>query len=956
VLRCAGVEPPPSVAIASESTYAWPMVGRDAELAALRAAYDEVARGSPVTMLVTGESGIGKSALIRELAEQLAAEDDADVAVLRGRCYERESVPYKALDGVIDALAHFLRGLPDVRAAAMLPPSAALLRRVFPVLGGVDAIARAPLPRREIEDPLELRQRAFASLRQLLQLVSEHYRTIITIDDLQWADADSLLLLHDLLCPPEPPALLLLTSVRTDAAGALPASAAQLTGDVRRLDLGMLPPAAAERLAAILLRHYRVEHVEAAHVAAEAAGHPLYLAELVRHLATQGASPRELPHLDDAIWGRVRHLPALARTVLELVCLSGGPLPRDTARRAADLDERAFAEQVALLRAGHFIRGATASSDSLEPYHDHVRDAVVRLMEPDRKASGLQRLAFALGTAVGATEQPDLLLYHLQLVGDTQRAAELAVSAAERAASALAFDRAAELYAAALELGELAPARRRELTLRVAENLVLAGRGPEAAAMFQRAAEGTDPVTRLECLRKAAEQLLRSGHLERGIEQLRALLAEVGMEFPATPKRALASLLYQRARLRLRGRRWTLRSAREISDRDLLEADLCTSVGQSLGWVDNIRGAAFQTRGLRLALDLGEPIGLGRALGTEAAYQSSQGGAAIERGAAMVGELYLLAERAAVPYLTVLAVLVDGICSYFAGKFGHAARKLRDAELMSRDEVAGTMYEIATGRLARLRALRMLGAFAEIGDMFDVVVRDAERRGDRYSETSLRRSSSLLFLARDDLAGARDNLARATWAPPATGFHVQHWFELEARIELALYEGADAAVLDELAASLAAADSSLLTRVQTIRVVTGWLRGRLLLAASRRDRAAGYGELRRWALRLDRESAPYAGVLAGLLEAGIATSVRKSDEAAGLWRAAAEAADGAEMRIVAACARWRAGEVTGGDKGAALLRQAEAQLTDAGVRQPARFVEVCAPGGPSSLSLPAPRP
>ena len=64
------------------------------------------ARAAPASVYVHGPSGIGKSALVRRFLDQLSA--SGDVVVLRGRCYEQESVPYKALDGVIDSLSHYL--------------------------------------------------------------------------------------------------------------------------------------------------------------------------------------------------------------------------------------------------------------------------------------------------------------------------------------------------------------------------------------------------------------------------------------------------------------------------------------------------------------------------------------------------------------------------------------------------------------------------------------------------------------------------------------------------------------------------------------------------------------------------------------------------------------------------------------------------------------------------------
>src|SRR5262249_10981581 len=79
-----------SVDAVAAPTASVPFVGRQQELLALQAAFDESCGGQAVTMLVHGESGLGKTALVRKLLEDLERRDN-QVLAFTGRCYERES-------------------------------------------------------------------------------------------------------------------------------------------------------------------------------------------------------------------------------------------------------------------------------------------------------------------------------------------------------------------------------------------------------------------------------------------------------------------------------------------------------------------------------------------------------------------------------------------------------------------------------------------------------------------------------------------------------------------------------------------------------------------------------------------------------------------------------------------------------------------------------------------------
>ena len=247
-------------------------VGRATELAMLREAFDETLRGECVVVAVTGESGLGKSTLVRQFGQIVTAEYGA--VVLAGRCWERESVPFKAVDGIVDALARWLSRAPRADVADILPPSAGLLAQVFPSLrpivaeiteaapgsvvpstmtlrqppsarfpagGRLPASVRYPASARGIPasrgpasspapvshaapgsarapiDAREQRVQLFAALRSVFASLSRRLPVVLVVDDLQWSDADGLALLREIVRAPDAPSLLLVATVRATA-------------------------------------------------------------------------------------------------------------------------------------------------------------------------------------------------------------------------------------------------------------------------------------------------------------------------------------------------------------------------------------------------------------------------------------------------------------------------------------------------------------------------------------------------------------------------------------------------------------------------------------------------------------------------------------------------------------------------------------------------------------------
>src|SRR4030095_15650343 len=86
------------------------LIGREPHLAALGEAFDISKRGETVVAFISGLSGMGKTALMRYFLHEERNEEPSLLA-LTSRCYERETMPYKAIDPMVDALARHLKAL-----------------------------------------------------------------------------------------------------------------------------------------------------------------------------------------------------------------------------------------------------------------------------------------------------------------------------------------------------------------------------------------------------------------------------------------------------------------------------------------------------------------------------------------------------------------------------------------------------------------------------------------------------------------------------------------------------------------------------------------------------------------------------------------------------------------------------------------------------------------------------
>ena len=814
VLRRLGVVTPPRV----EGP---PFIGRADFLDALRDAFVRSREGSPTLVLVEGSSGVGKSALVRRFLDEAS---ERQTVVLSGRCYEREAVPYKGFDTIVDALCVWLLRASEAEVDAILPRDVAVLARVFPVLQRVPAIAMAP--RRAIEGahPQQLRSRAFAALRELLARLADRRPLIVFVDDLQWGDADSAALLAEIAMDPSGPAMLTIVAHRSGESS-VALRALRASGDTF-VTLGVEPLISSDtRALARALMGPSADDARVDRVATESAGNPLFVAELARHGSEDLGSLR----LETVLAARIATLTRNAAGLLEVLATFGGPVDLGTAARATEL-ERADAEAAAdELRTANLAR-TSGREDRLEPYHDRIRETVVALLNAETTKELHGRIARALLAAGNA--DPETLLRHARAAGFEPLAAGCAETAAARAAHLLAFDRAAELFREALELSREAAAQRR-LKIALGDALANAGRGREAARIFLDALDGGRED--LELRRRAGEQYLRSGHVGEGLRVIDALLSDVGLRLAPTPVHALLAALFLRAYLAIRGFGFVARNEEDASRSDRLRAEICKTVAEGLAVVDPIRSVPFQTRYTLASLRVGDPHRIVRALCMDACVSSSRGHATLARTEALIARAASIASTIRNAETDAHIDAAKGSLAFFCGRFREAHERWERALTIYRAESVGVWWELDAFRYFGAVGLLLRGELTDLRRRMPGLLRDAQERGDLFLETNLRVGDLNLMLLFDDRSDAAREAVVTTMARwPKRNFHVQHWYELQSLCHADLYDGDVASARARIEGTWRKLSRSLLFRVEFIKMRALYLRGRIAVASGDR--------------------------------------------------------------------------------------------------------------------------
>ena len=734
--------------------------GRAQELAELSDVLRRVTRGQHQLVLIEGESGIGKSALISQFI-RAHAEDIATSGghVLRSRCYENELLACKAFDGAVEALGRMLSQLDEEACRQLLPPRAALLCRLFPSLAALPVLAAQPLPGLAA-DPSVQRLQAFSVFRRLLSRLGENGPLVIAIEDLQWADAESFSLLRALVDGPEPVRCLVLATVRPRSE--LDGETAEAIAGLRALDGVMKLPlhGLAASDAWRLVRELAPPDAPDAwldNIVRESAGHPLFMSVLARYAARNPDGAALELTLDAAIQGELDELPVRARGLVDATAAAGGPIAPPLCGRVASLEEAELGPLLADLYNRKLLR--RRSQGDVACFHDRIRHVATASLSADRARSLHAGLAKVLGEQPGT--DPAVLARHHEAAGQLELAYEQFERAARHAGETLGFARAAVLYARAIEVASRLdlPAERR-IALRSARGDALArsGRCADAAHEYQLAANEATGEEHLRLSISATQHLLRSAQVKQGIAVARSLLGELGIDLPSNGATALLRVGWNRFVMRCRGtlslRRAHLqqlqaapaqsnalvavpyKSPENTNSLLRMRLDAMHGLAMPVQWVDPYIGYWMAVRCMRLAHSQNDPRRLALAF-ADHAFGRALHTTNLEEVRGLLGQARELAGDDPPPEVEVELLFREGSVATALWDLPRARERLELAQRIAIERCPDQPWLLTHVRSNLGSVLANLGEHALLADLSTAWLAEARDRNDQFARATL---------------------------------------------------------------------------------------------------------------------------------------------------------------------------------------------------------------------------
>ncbi|MGW0433857.1 helix-turn-helix transcriptional regulator [Micromonospora sp. NPDC003197] len=431
------------------------LVGRQAELTALRDTFHRVRGGEPAAVLVGGEAGVGKSRLIEEFGRLVVADGGR---LLIGQCLAlgEQGLPFApfaaALRTVLRRDGAEVFGGYEQEFARLLPELARTPGRSLAGPGGSTGLPTGLDPHQGY---------LFELVGELFTRLAAAAPLVLVVEDLHWADRSTHDLISFLIRVARSARVMLVCTYRSDElhrGHPLRPFLAELdrVRGVERVDLVRLDrDGTAAILTDLLGGEPMMQAIDNIHDRAQ--GNPFFIEELVA--AGDPAGSADLPGaLRDLLLARVDRLPESAQRVLRTAAVGGTWISHDLLATVAGESE---AELEGALRAAVGAQLIVADPDGgYEFRHALVREAVHDELLPGEHGRLHARYAIAIENdpqLVAVGRAPAEIAHHWYAAHDHPRALTAAVAAAEAAAARYAYAEQSRLLERVLELWEQVP-------------------------------------------------------------------------------------------------------------------------------------------------------------------------------------------------------------------------------------------------------------------------------------------------------------------------------------------------------------------------------------------------------------------------------------------------------------------------------------------------------------------
>jgi serine/threonine protein kinase/tetratricopeptide (TPR) repeat protein len=709
------------------------LIGRDEQLEQLEAVRQEfLEMRRPQVVWITGLSGEGKSSLAEKFLRPLRA--GSEFLVLAGRCYDRESVPFKVIDSLIDPLVRFLRSRSAGDLANILPPDVAALAQLFPLLRRVKAISGSDTKQLAGLDDKQIHRLAFVALEDLLHNISRHHAIVVFIDDLQWGDADSAEEIFKLLASANSPAVLLLGSCRRDEMDASPFLAvwenelveqphrvAQRTVEVQPLTTKQAVELISQRVGVPT----HVIEKEAVELIADTQGNPYFLEQLIEGFDAATGSFRAIP-LNEIITTKLERLPPNAAPLLNAIAVAGKSVSLFEASQVCGFEQPALGT-VSHMRSERLVRiVGSGEQQSVDTYHDKIRETLISgLGEQQRRdlhqAYGEWIEQQAFHSVASSTEQnvgaesvsatkwhpraPDLAFHFVQ-ADVSGKAFRYSLEAGRQSMTAFAFSDALGFLnqARALEPQDVDGTDRFALRFLTGKAYSGVDRFDECIEYLQQAtslAENT--ADRSAAFFTMAEARYRKSDYQTSVEDYHRAFAELGERLPKSTPGKLGRALSSAVSIHLVPRGVSRLVQHRSEEDSVAVARIYPRFSQMVSHLDMFGYLDSSVRVCALAKTLDDPIEKHQAYNTYAVLLAISGVPGLS------GYMWRVSHRFAIgaPLMSSLGPLHyhEGVFAYFRGELDRAESDLLQAENLF-DKVDDYRLNVALHFLRHLWSIR----------------------------------------------------------------------------------------------------------------------------------------------------------------------------------------------------------------------------------------------------------